>query len=418
MKSSSWSLGGGGLFPHQKDPLPPLGRTDAGRPAADARQPSASRGLGARATVFTQLGHADATRSAGPLCTPALCPSASWGRGHWSLPGSGARTVPSRLSPTARLPSAPRGLGARAPLHARLRCADAVILYMTLPQKRSLGRGGLYPLLKPPHTESSSWSLGGGGLFPLKRPPPPTWAHWRLPAGQPPLHAGPLPCVGWGAGPVLARLGHADSAQPLPPAARRPSAPRGLGAQAPLILYMTLPQKRALGGGGLCPLLKPPPPNGVLFFFFRGWRPLSPSKRPPTPPRVHGRRPASRRCTPALCLSRARGAATVFTQLGRADATRSAGPLCTPPLCPSASWGRGHWSLPGSGARTVPSRLSPAARRPSAPRGLGARAPLPARLRCADSVILYMTLPQKRSLGRGGLYPLLKPPHTESSSSS
>ena len=71
MKSSSWSLGGGGLFPHQKDPLPPLGRTDAGRPAADARQPSASRGLGPRFS-----------------------------------PSSGTRTPPGRPAPSARLPSA------------------------------------------------------------------------------------------------------------------------------------------------------------------------------------------------------------------------------------------------------------------------------------------------------------------------
>ena len=91
MESYSFSLGVGGLFPHQKDPLPPLGRTDAGRPAADAHQPSASRGLGAR---------------------PRFSPS------------SGARTPPGRPAPLHACPLPKRELGARALVPARVRRTD------------------------------------------------------------------------------------------------------------------------------------------------------------------------------------------------------------------------------------------------------------------------------------------------------
>ena len=75
-ESSSWSLGGGGLFPLKKTPSPHLGaQTLAGRPAPAARQPSALRGLGARAR---------------------------------SLPGSGTRTVPSRSPPPLHAGPLPR----------------------------------------------------------------------------------------------------------------------------------------------------------------------------------------------------------------------------------------------------------------------------------------------------------------------
>ena len=191
-------------------------------------------------------------------CTPALCPARAWGTGHGSHPARSSGRHPSAGPPLHACPL-PRAAGG----------ADAVILCMVLPQKRSLGGGGLCPLLKPPpHMESSSWSLGG--LCPLKKTPYPR-SGARTPAGQPPLHAGPLPLAGSGA--------RTPPGRPAP-TARLPSAQAGWGrghrslpGSGARMVPSRLPPaaRRPLPRAGWERGPRSPPGSGALMLSFCTW---------------------------------------------------------------------------------------------------------------------------------------------------